>query len=155
MRKVVAESRLPSGLPRVLGAGFVLAGTAQVVLVLWPLGLGSADWELAAFGELSATWALPGLGCAALIAASTRSGLGAAWTAVAVLLVAGAIAVGGAVLVALNAPLVWHTALPAPALAQLKVATVKALALNSMYGLGYIGIGLAMFRILISKKAQA
>ena len=75
--------------------------------------------------------------------------------AVAVLLLAGAIAVGGAALVALNVPLVWHTGLPAPALTQLKVATVKALALNSLYGLGYLGIGLSTFRILVSKKGQA
>jgi hypothetical protein len=138
-----------------LGAALTLAGLTNVSLVLWPLGLGSPDWELAAFGELASTWALVGIGCAVLIVASVRSKSRrpAAVSAI-VLLLMGALAVGGAAMVLLNVPLVWRTQLPQVALTQLKIATVKAVALNAVYGAGYVGIGLTVLWALFSKKAR-
>jgi hypothetical protein len=139
----------------VLGTALTLGGLISAGMLAWPPGFGSADWELAAFGELAVTWAVVGLGCAALIVASATSssnrGAGIAST---VLLIVGAVAIGGAVLVLLNVPLVWRTQLPPAVLTQLKVATAKAAALNLVYGIGYFGIGVTVMHGVFSRRIK-
>jgi hypothetical protein len=134
-----------------LGTALTLGGLVNVAMLLWPLGIGSPDWELAAFGELAVTWAVVGLGCAALIVSASRRSAAVAAT---VLLMVGALAVIGAVMGLLNVPLVWRTRLPPTVLTQLKVATVKAATLNLMYGVGYLSIGLMVARALIARRVK-
>ena len=144
----------PAGMVWVVGLGLTVGGLCGTVLALWPFGVGDPNWELAAFGEVAATLALPGIGLAVLMVAAVRSRNRAKAVGVAVGLVTlGLLAVVGMLLVVLNVPIVWRGNLPPMVLSQLKIAVTKTIALSGLYAVGYLGIGGMMFkRSLLARR---
>jgi len=126
---------------RVVGFALLLVGIASQVatLVTHRPAWGSTEWEVAYFGEFSATLAIMLMGLAVLSAGAVQQG--GRWSKVVlavVLAVLGAWAMLGAMVVALDLPLVWQAAKGAgsPARAAgLKIVTVKAIALCGWYAL--------------------
>lgn len=126
---------------RGLGFALLLVGVASQVITLathrpaW----GATEWEVAYFGEFSATLAIMLMGFAVLSAGAVLQGGRWVKVVLAVLLsLLGAWAMLGALVVALDLPLVWQaarsTGSPARA-AGLKIVTVKAIALCGWYAL--------------------
>jgi hypothetical protein len=129
---------------RIVGAvGFamLIVGLASQVATLTARrpSWGSTEWEVAYFGEFSATLVIVLMGLAVLsaLAVQQRSRWPKVVLAV-VLALLGSWAMLGALVVALDMPLVWQAARNAgsPARAAgLKIVTVKAIALCGWYAL--------------------
>ena len=125
----------------VVGSALILVGIASQVatVVSRKPAWGSTEWEVAYFGEFSATLAIMLLGLAVLSALAVWQGQ--RWPKVAlavVLAILGSWAMLGALVVTLDMPLVWQAAKNAgsPARAAgLKIVTVKAIALCGWYAL--------------------
>ena len=83
----------------------VLVGAANIAVVLFPLRFGDANWEVAAFGELASSFAVPTLGATLLGFLATQRGamgrllLGAVWCAI-----LGSIVTLGGLILALDIP---------------------------------------------------
>ena len=125
----------------VVGSALILVGIASQVatLVSHKPAWGSTEWEVAYFGEFSATFAIMLMGLAVLSAMAVWQGQ--RWPKVllaVVMAILGSWAMLGALIVALDMPLVWQAAKNAgsPARAAgLKIVTVKAIALCGWYAL--------------------
>ena len=127
---------------------FALAGLGMVVIAFTPSRFGSPEWEIAFFGQMSANLALPMIGVAGLTlwAVSRGSRLGAG-TMAAVILFLGAACAVGALMVLLNAPVVWNLTRGAQdtmAGAGYRLVTIKALLLCGVY---------AMMSVVLAWKA--
>lgn len=126
-----------------LGLGFALVGmgvSSQVATLLArPPAWGMTEWEVAYFGEFSATLIILLLGIALLGFVAIERGIGWGKVLLAVVLAfVSAWAAVGALITALDGPLVWQAAQTAGSetrAAGLKIVTVKAFALNGWYSL--------------------
>jgi hypothetical protein len=110
-----------------------------VTLVARQPAWGATEWEVAYFGEFSATFAILLMGLALLAAIAVRQSR--RWPKIVlavVLALLAAWAMLGAMVVALDMPLVWQAARNAGSperAAGLKIVTVKAIALCGWYAL--------------------
>jgi hypothetical protein len=115
----------------------VLAGAVNVGIVLLPLRFGDANWEVAAFGELASSYAVPTLGAALLgflavqrLATKTVL-LGSVWCAL-----LGSIVTLGGLILALDIPVVLQaTRGGAPAQNQLRLLVGKSVVFSGLYAL--------------------
>lgn len=122
-----------------VGTALILVGLVSQVATLashepaW----GATEWEVAYFGEFSATFAILLMGLAVLSALAVRQQSRLPKVVLAVVLaLLGSWAMLGALIVALDMPMVWQAARNAGSLAQakgLKIVTVKAIALCGWY----------------------
>jgi len=144
---------------RVLATGLGIAllgyGVVGQALTLQNPRLGNPDWEVAYFGEFSATLSLVAMGMAILLVLGLVEGKRVTSFVLAVVLaLLGAWAMLGAVLVSLDFPLVAEAARTANSLPQatgLKIVTAKAFALCAVYAVGFIGIAGFVLRTTIRK----
>lgn len=141
-----------------LGIALVASGAVSQALTFRNPRLGNPDWEVAYFGEFSATLSLVAMGMAILLVLGIAGGNRVTSFVLAVgLALLGAWALFGAVLVALDSPLVVEAARTATSLPQatgLKVVTAKAFALCAVYAVGFIGIAGFVLRTTIRKDAS-
>jgi hypothetical protein len=115
----------------------VLVGAINVGIVLVPLRFGDANWEVAAFGELASSYAVPTLGAALLgflavqrFAVKTVL-LGSVWCAL-----LGSIVTLGGLILALDIPVVLQaTRGGAPAQNQLRLLVGKSVVFSGLYAL--------------------
>lgn len=119
-----------------LSVGFLLAGLASAFAIFRGARFGQAEWEVAAFGELSVTIViilvgLGGVGVVGLFQSRRRVAL----TVGVGFLVVGVVCAVGALLVLTNLPLVWQV-VSRGVPAALKVATVKSIGLLALYAIG-------------------
>jgi hypothetical protein len=119
----------------VLVVALVLVGVVNVAVVLFPPQLGEANWEVAAFGELAGSFAVPALGATLLGFVAIQRGapavvlLGAFWSAV----LASVVTLGGLFL-ALDIPVVLQaTRGGAPVQTQLRVLVGKSIVFSGLY----------------------
>jgi len=144
---------------RVLAAGLGVAlagyGVVSQALTLRGPRLGNPDWEVAYFGEFSATLSVVAMGLAVLVVLGVAGrNRGTSFLLALLLALLGAWALLGAVLVALDFPLVAEAARTATSLPQatgLKVVTAKAFALCAVYAVGFIGMAGFVLRTTVRK----
>lgn len=120
-----------------LAVTLLLAGLIGVGYTLLPPRLGSTEWEVAAFGQLAATMALPEIGLALLGGLSARSGCVRGAVVVAVLCsILAAVVSLGALVMALNLPVIQAvTAGGGDAGLRLRLLTLKTVGLSGIHGL--------------------
>lgn len=141
-----------SPLSGALGAALLVVGMVSQLATLFSRRRmwGSTEWEIAYFGEFSATLVitLMGLGLLAGLVVWQGSRVGKVVLAV-VLVVLAAWATVGALLVTLDAPLVWQAAQTAGSPAQaagMKTVTIKAMALCGWYALSLLTLTATLIR---------
>ena len=115
----------------------VLVSAANIGVVLFPLRFGDANWEVAAFGELAASFAVPTLGAALLGFLATQRGatkrllLGAVWCAI-----LGSIVTLGGLILALDIPVVLQSTRGGTAVqTQLRLLVGKSIVFSGLYAL--------------------
>lgn len=129
------------GALRAIGAGFVGVGAVQIAYALSGLRFGDAEWELAAFGQLSATLAVFAIGFAGLTLYGFLAPSRAAVMTGGVLgIFCGVLTGFGAVVTLLNLPLVWRAELPNAVGWEFRTGVMKTAVLCSAYGVGLLAI---------------
>ena len=115
----------------------VLVGAANIAVVLFPPRFGDANWEVAAFGELASSFAVPTLGATLLGFLATQRGatgpllLGAVWCAI-----LGSIVTLGGLILALDIPVVLQsTRGGTPVYTQLRLLVGKSIVFSGLYAL--------------------
>lgn len=142
----------------VLGAALAVAGLSPPILGLADAGWGRANWEIGYFAELSATLASPFLGlCIVGFVAAMQGHRKVLRVVSGVLFVLGLFVGVGAVVVALNLPLVWMAASRAPSPDQvlgMKLVSVKAVGLCSLYASGSMVLALSTAKAAMQKHVR-
>lgn len=141
----------------VLTGALLVTGAMSLYVGLFPLQMGSAEWEVGAIGQVAGGaaagaigWA--GLGWLALTSPRLK------WLARMVGFVGIILAVAfgfGALLVATNLPLVWTAAQSSGSVvraAAYKATAVKAASLSGLYGLFVLGLSAAILRSSFTRK---
>ena len=142
----------------VLGAALAVAGLLPPILGLADAAWGQANWEIGYFAELSATLASPFLGfCFIGFVAAMQGHRKILRVVSGSLFVLGLFIAAGAVLVALNLPLVWLAASQASSPEQMtgmKVISVKAVGLCTLYASGSLVLALSSARAAMPKHVR-
>lgn len=130
-----------------LGIAFTVVGAVNVATTLLPVRLGDTNWEVAAFGELAASLAVPALGAVVVGFAAIRRRLPGVVLAVAIwLTLLGTVAGFGLVILGLDIPLVKEFTHPGDIMeSQLRIVIGKSVILLGLYcpALWYLAGGLA------------
>lgn len=142
----------------VLGAALAVAGLLPPILGLADAAWGQANWEIGYFAELSATLASPFLGLCFIGFVAAMQGHRKVLRVVSGLLfVLGLFVAAGAVLVALNLPLVWLAAGRASSPEQMmgmKVISIKAVGLCSLYASGSMVLAFSSAKAAMYKHVR-
>jgi hypothetical protein len=130
-------------------ATFVAVGLVNLSATLFPLRLGDTNWELAAFGEISATIGLLAIGLAMLGFGGARSGRPVpVIVAVVIAVFAGSLTGFGVLVLSLDAPLVVSgTRGVGDAGVLARLLLTKSLLLNGCYTLGLWTIAWQLGRV--------
>ena len=140
----------------VLGAALVIAGLFPPMLGLADAAWGQPNWEIGYFAELSATLASPFLGLGVIGFVAAMQGNRKVLRVVSgVLFVLGLFVGVGAVLVALNLPLVWMAASRAPSPDQvlgMKIVSVKAVGLCGLYASGSMVLAMSTAKAAMHRQ---
>jgi len=130
------------GLPGAVAVGFLVYGIGFIAATIWPMSLGDANWEVAAFGEAAQFGAVPLIGAALLGGWGAAEGRRVAVLASAVIC---AVAVGlyglGVVVLALDVPLVRAVTAGTGASGMLlRVLVAKAGLLSALYTVVFLSL---------------
>ena len=113
----------------------LLVGAVNVAVVVFPVELGNANWEVAAFGELASSFAVPTLGATLLGFAAVQRGAasGVLFAALWSFILGGVVTLGAALLV-LDIPVVLQaTRGGSPVQTQLRVLVGKSIVFSALY----------------------
>lgn len=118
-----------------LGIAFTVVGAVDVATAVLPVRLGDTNWEVAAFGELAASLAVPALGAVLVGFSAIRRRLPGLVLGVAVwLTLLGTVAGFGLVILGLDVPLVKEfTRAGATMESQLRILIGKSVILLGLY----------------------
>jgi hypothetical protein len=120
-----------------LGIAFAVVGTVNLCTALIPLKLGDTNWEVAAFGEVAASMAIPTLGAVLVGFTAIRQQRPGVVLSIAIwLALLGTLAGFGGVILGLDIPLVIQASRGGGAVqTQLRVLVGKSILLLGLYAL--------------------